>query len=153
VDEARTTLTDTSQTTRDFAGVLDRTASVINFTIPGFNIRPLDGLDTNFHDQARQLRDLATQVDQTNTALSQNGQNLRAISADVTRISRQMGDISAGQDSPLTNITGGTRTLIVWGGIIHLLLFAIDVSLCLLTIEDAEPVDWTREVAGESLEW
>jgi septal ring factor EnvC (AmiA/AmiB activator) len=155
VDEARTALTDTAKTTRDFAGTLDQTASVINFTIPGFNLRPLNGVDTSFHDQARQLRDLATQVDQTNTALSQNGQDLRAISADVTTISRQMGDVSAqlrhfsdGPDSSLATITRGTRTLIIWSGIIHLLLLAIGVSLFLLTVEDGQ----VREVEGEGAE-
>jgi septal ring factor EnvC (AmiA/AmiB activator) len=158
VDEARTALTDTSKTTRDFAGTLDQTASVINFTIPGFNIRPLNGLDTSFHDQASQLRALATQVDQTNTALSQNGQDLRAISADVTQISRQMSDIStqlrhfaSGPDSSLATITRGTRTLIIWSGIIHLLLLAIGVSLYLLTIEDAELSSRVREVGDEGV--
>jgi septal ring factor EnvC (AmiA/AmiB activator) len=157
IDEARTSLIDASKTTRDFAGTLDQTASVINFTIPGFNIRPLDGLDTSFHDQARQLRDLATQVDQTNTALSQNDQDLRAISADVGRISRQMGDIStqlghfaSGPDSSLATITRETRILIIWSGIIHLLLFAIGVSLYLLTIEEAGSEGGTREGAADA---
>lgn len=120
VDQAGLALTDSAKTTRDFAAVLDQTASVINFTIPGLNLRPLNGLDTNFRDQARQLRDLATQVDQTNTALGQNSQDLRAISADVTRISGQMGDISTqlrrfstGPDSTLTTITDGTRMLTI----------------------------------------
>ena len=148
VDAARTSLTETSKTTRDFAGALDRTASVINFTIPGFNIRPLDGLDTSFHNQASQLRDLAMQVDQTNTALSQNNQDLQAISTDVVQISRQMGDIStqldhfsSGPDNSLATITRETRTLIVWSGIIHLVLLAIGVSLYLLTIEEVEVAD------------
>ena len=145
VDQAGTALTDAAKTTREFAAALDETAAIINFSVPGLNFRPLDGLDTNFREQAGQLRDLATQVDRTNTTLGQNSRDLRAISGDVALIAREMGDISAqlrqfssGPDSSLATITNGTRLLIAWSGVIHLLLLAIAASLFLLTIEDDE---------------
>lgn len=166
VGEAQSALNDTSKTTRDIAGVLDRTAGVINFTIPGLNYQPLAGVDTSFRDQARQLRDVATQVDRTSGAMSQNGQDLRAISADVATISREMQsiatqlrDVSAGPTSPLATITGGTRVVILWTGTIHVLLLALGVALYLLTIEDRpepeerRPSKLAPEATDKPLRW
>lgn len=153
--EAKTSLASASSATRGTADTLDQTANVINFTIPFSNVRPLAGVDINFRDQARQLRILADQIDQTGVALGQNDTDLKAIAADVAAMSRQMSTIStqlrqfAGDGSgpgAMTQITTGTRLIIAWSVVIHLLLFGMGISLYLLTGDPPRradpPLDW-----------
>ena len=143
VTQARQSLTEAANTTRSTADTLDQTAEVINFAIPGTNIRPLAGVDTNFRDQASQLRVLATNVDQTNAVLGQNVTDLSAISTDVASIARQMSDV-AGQlrrfsgenDGTLAAVANSARLLLVWSMIVHGVLCALGLCLWLLTIEE-----------------
>jgi hypothetical protein len=107
---------------------------------------------------SRALPGLATQVDQTTIALGQNSRDLRAISAEVTQISGQMGDsstqrrlFSGGPDRIRTMLTDGTRILTIWRGIIHGLLLAIGASLFVLTLEDGALVDGRWVAEGEGL--
>lgn len=166
VVEARTALDNTAKTTRGIADTLDQTAGVINFTFPGTTYKPLAGVDTSFRDQARQLRVVADDVTRTNTALTRNGTDLKAISDDVATVSRQMADISVQMrrlsndgDGSLTTITDGTRLVIIWSGIIHLLLLAVGVSLYLLTVEDHAlanergPGGGRTDVGDDIVEW
>jgi hypothetical protein len=141
-DGAKTSLAGASAAARGAADALDETAKVINFTIPFSNLRPLAGVDVSFRDQARQLRALGDQVDQTGGLLTQNGQDLRTIGADVARVADDMGAVSgqvrqfagAGPGpGALTQITNSTRLLISWSVIIHLLLFGMGLSQVLLT--------------------
>ena len=143
VEQARQSLGEAATTTRSAATTLDQTAGAINFAIPGTTYRPLAGVDTNFRDQARQLRALAGNIDQTNAAIGQNVQDLGAISRDVGLISGQMSGIadqlrqlSAEENSPLTLVAGSARLLLIWSMILHGLLFALGLCLWLLTIDE-----------------
>ncbi len=146
VAQARLSLTEAASTTRSTADTLDQTAGVINFSIPGINIRPLAGVDANFRDEARQLRLLANNVDQTNAVLAQNVDDFNAISTDVASISRQMSDI-AGQlrrlsgenDGTLDAVANSARLMLIWSVVIHALLMALGLCLALLTIEERQP--------------
>jgi hypothetical protein len=146
-DGAKGTLGTASATTRNAAGTLDATAGAINFTIPFTNTKPLDGVDTNFRDTATQLRTLADTIDQTGGSLEQNATDLRAISRDVDAMATQMDRVSdqlrqfAGDgpgESGLLQITGGARLILSWSVVIHLLLFAMSVSLFLLTTDGVD---------------
>lgn len=146
VTQAQKSLTEAAATTRSAAITFDQTASAVNFAIPGTTYRPLAGVDTNFREQARQLRTLADNVDQTNTAIGQNAQDLGAISRDVGSISGQMSDIadqlrwlSGENSSPLLMVANSVRLLLIWSTILHALLFALGLCLWLLTIEDDTP--------------
>jgi uncharacterized protein YoxC len=146
VEQARRSLDDAATTTRGAATTFDQTAVAINFAIPGTTYRPLVGVDTNFREQARQLRTLADDVDQTNAAIGQNVQDLGAISRDVGTISSQMADVanqlqqlSGADNSPLTLVAGSARLLLIWSMIIHGLLFALGLCLWLLTVEEHAP--------------
>ena len=143
VEQARQSLGEAATTTRGAATTFDQTAGAINFSIPGTTYRPLAGVDTNFRDQGRQLRTLADNVDQTNTAIGQNVQDLGAISRDVGSISGQMSGIadqlrqlSAEENSPLTLVAGSARLLLIWSMILHGLLLALGLCLWLLTVEE-----------------
>jgi methyl-accepting chemotaxis protein len=147
VTQTRQSLTTAANTTRSTADTLDQTAGVINFAIPGTTIRPLAGVDTNFRDEARQLRILATNVDQTNAILEQNVTDLNAISGDVAAISQQMSDIAAQlrrlsgeNDGTLVAVANSARLLMIWSVILHGLLMALGICLALLTIEE-RPVE------------
>ena len=143
VSQARQSLTEAANTTRSTADTLDETSKAVNFAIPGTTYRPLAGVDTNFRDQARQLRALATNIDQTNAILAQNVDDLGAISNDVASISRQMSDIagqlrrlSGDNDGTLAAVANSARLLLIWSGVIHGLLMALGCCLALLTIEE-----------------
>lgn len=166
VGEARGALDNTVKTTRDIADTFDETAKLINFTFPGTTYKPLAGVDTSFTDQARQLRVVADDVASTNAALARNGTDLKAISDDVATVSRQMSDISAqlrqlsnDTDGSLTTITNGTRLVIIWSGVIHLLLLAVGLSLYLLTVEEQAlanerlPGGGRTDVGDDIVEW
>lgn len=141
-NEAKLSLDGAAATTRSAADTLDYTAGLINFSIPGLG-RPLAGVDVAFRNQGTQLRTLAGQIDQTGGALVQNDRDLRAISADVGTIARDVdavarqlrlfADRGAGG---LGQITIGTRLLVAWSVVIHLLLLGMAVSLFLLTLDD-----------------
>ena len=154
VGEARVALDDAAKTTRSIADTLDETAKVVNFTVPGTTYKPLAGVDTSFRDQASQLRVVADDVAKTNTALGQNGTDLKAISSDVATVSLQMSDISA-QLRRLADDTGGTlsmatdgiRLLILWWLLIHLLLFVMGLCLYFLTV--AEPLPTVAATADD----
>lgn len=144
VDEAKTSLGSASTTTRDAASTLDETARIINFTIPGTALRPLAGVDVSFREQARQLRTLADDIDRTGGSMGRNATDLRTIGRDVNEVSRDMEGVSSrlrdfagGGSGPsgLRQITDGTRLLISWSVIIHLLLFGMGIALYLLTTE------------------
>lgn len=144
VDDAQASLTSVSTTTRGAASTLDETARIINFTIPGTGLRPLEGVDVTFREQARQLRQLATDVDQTGSSLGRNATDLRAIRTDVAAISTDMNDISlqlhefaVGGANPggLARITDGTRLMITWSIVIHVMLFGMGVAIYLLSSE------------------
>lgn len=143
VEQARQSLGEAATTTRGAAATLDQTAGAINFAIPGTTYRPLAGVDINFRDEARQLRALADNVDQTNKAIGQNGQDLGAISRDVGTISEQMADIasqlqvlSGSETGPLALVAGSARLLLIWSMIVHGVLFALGLCLWLLTVEE-----------------
>lgn len=166
VGEAREALDNTVKTTRDVANTLDETAKAINFTVPGTTYKPLDGVDTSFRAQARQLRTVAGDVERTNAALGQNGTDLKAISDEVATVAGQMDAIAAqlrqlSSDSggSLTTITNGTRLLIIWSGVIHLLLLAVGLSLYLLTVEEHAlanehaPGGGRADVGDDIIEW
>jgi len=146
VAQARQSLGEAATTTRGAATTLDQTAGAINFAIPGTNYRPLAGVDTNFREQARQLRTLADNVDQTNTAIGQNVQDLGAISRDVGTISGQMAQIadqlqqlSGADNGPLALVAGSARLLLIWSMILHGLLFTLGLCLWLLTVDERAP--------------
>lgn len=148
VAQARQSLGEAATTTRGAASTFDQTAGAINFAIPGTSYRPLAGVDTNFREQARQLRALADTVDRTSTAVGQNVQDLGAISRDVGAISGQMSDIaiqlqqlSGEENSPLTLVAGSARLLLIWSMILHGLLFTLGLCLWLLTVEERVPID------------
>ena len=166
VGEARGALGNTVRTTRDIADTLDETADVINFTVPGTTYKPLEGVDTSFRDQARQLRTVAGDVEQTNAALGQNGTDLKAISDEVATVAGEMRDVSTqlqqlSSDSggSLTTITNGTRLVIIWSGVLHLLILALGISLYLLTVEahalanEREPGGGRADVGDDIIEW
>lgn len=166
VGEARVALDDAAKTTRGVADTLDGTADVINFTVPGTTYKPLEGVDTSFREQARQLRLVAEDVAKTNTALSQNGTDLKAIGSDVSTVSSQMGDISVqlqrlsnDSNGSLTTLTNATRLVITWGGIVHLLLLLVGISLFLLTVEDLvltnaqAPGGGRPDIGDDLIEW
>jgi hypothetical protein len=143
-DGARGTLGTASATTRNAARTLDDTAGAINFTIPFTNTKPLEGVDTNFRNTATELRTLADTVDQTGGSLTQNADDLRAIGRDVDGMATQMEQVSnqlrqfAGDGpgpSGLLQITAGTRLIISWSVVIHLLLLAMAICLYLLTTD------------------
>lgn len=144
VEEARGSLQSASQTTNTAAKTLEDTARVIDFTIPGFNYRPLEGVDASFREQARQLRLLAGDIDRTGAALGRNVGDLHTIGKDVTEVSRdldhvstQLRDFSGRGSGPggLANITRSTRLILTWSIIVHLLLFGLGIALYLLTTE------------------
>lgn len=144
VEEARGSLQSASQTTNTAAKTLEDTARVINFTIPGFNYRPLEGVDASFREQARQLRNLAGDIDQTGAALGRNVGDLHTIGKDVTEVSRDLDQVStqlrdfSGRGNGvggLAQITRGTRLILTWSIIVHLLLFGMGIALYLLTTE------------------
>lgn len=146
VTQTRQSLTEAAATTRSAATTLDQTATAINFTIPGTTYSPLAGVDTNFHDQARQLRSLGDNVDQTNAALGQNVDDLGAISRDVASIAARMSDIadqlrrlSGDNDGALAAVATSARLLLIWSMVIHALLVALGLCLFLLTIEERTP--------------
>lgn len=166
VGEARGALDNTVRTTRDIANTLDETARTINFTVPGTTYKPLEGVDTSFRNQARQLRTVAGDVERTNTALGQNGTDLKSISGEVATVARQMRDIStqlrqlsSEGGGSLTTITDGTRLLVIWSGILHLLILALGISLYLLTVEEhalaneREPGGGRADVGDDIIEW
>lgn len=143
VEQARQSLGEAATTTRGAATTLDQTAGAINFAIPGTTYRPLAGVDNNFREQARQLRMLADNVEQTNTAIGQNVQDLGAISRDVGSISGQMSGIadqlrqlSGEENSPLRLVAGSARLLLIWSMILHGLLFTLGLCLWLLTVDE-----------------
>lgn len=143
-DGAKGTLGTASATTRNAAGTLDDTASAINFTIPFTNTKPLEGVDTNFRDTAKELRTLADTIDLTGGSLATNAADLRAISRDVDAMAVEMERVSdqlrqfAGDgpgESGLVQITGGARMILAWSVVIHLLLLGMAMSMFLLTTE------------------
>ncbi len=147
-DQAKTSLGLASSATRNAAGTLDQTAGVINFTIPGTTFRPLAGVDVSFREQARQLRLLADQVDQTGTTLGSNAGDLQTISAQVAIMAKEMNEASlqlrefAGSGSgpgALRQITDSTRLVIAWSVVIHVLLASIGLCLYLLTLDGRRP--------------
>ncbi len=147
-DEAKTSLGTASSAARGAAGTLDQTAGAINFTIPGTTLRPLAGVDVSFREQARQLRLLADQIDQTGTTLGSNSGDLRTIGAQVAIMATEMNEASvqlrefagAGAGpSALRQITDSTRLIIAWSVIVHLLLAAIGLCLYLLTHDGRRP--------------
>lgn len=142
VDDARTSLTDASAATRSAASALDQTAGTINFSIGG--VRPLAGVDQTFREQAIQLRTLATSIDRTGNSIGQNSDDLRAISADLTVMAGQMNGVSqqvrqlAGYGpgpGALVQIANGTRFILTWSIVLHILLFGLGFSQFLLTLE------------------
>ena len=144
VDEAKTSLGSASATTRGAASTLDETARTINFTIPGTTLRPLAGVDTNFRNQAEQLRTLANDIDRTGGSLTSNAGDLRAIGRDVGEVSRDMDEVAqrlrqfaggGAEPGGLAQITDGTRLIISWSVIVHILLFGMGIALYLLTTE------------------
>lgn len=158
VDEAKTSLGSASTTTRDAASTLEETARIINFTIPGTTLRPLTGVDVSFREQARQLRTLADDIDRTGGSMGRNATDLRTIGQDVNEVSRDMEGVSqrlrefaGGGSGPsgLRQITDGTRLLISWSVIIHLLLFGMGIALYLLTTEPRYAIMPPRNGAGE----
>lgn len=166
-DEAKVSLDSASQASRSAATTLDDTAKVINFTIPGLNYRPLQGVDTSFREQATQLRTLARDIDQTGGALNRNAGDLRAIGKDVTEVSRDLERVSVqlrafagseGSPGGLAQITNGTRLIISWSVIVHLLLFGMGVALFLLStepryvIQPAPPANGATEYDIDDLE-
>jgi hypothetical protein len=143
-DGAKGTLGEASATTRNAAGTLDETAKAINFTIPFTNTKPLEGVDQNFRNTATELRTLAGTIDETGASLELNASDLRAIGRDVDGMATQMDRVSeqlrqfAGDgpgESGLLQITAGTRLILSWSVVIHLLLFAMAICLFLLTTE------------------
>ena len=144
VNDAKTSLGDASAATRNAAATLDQAAGLVNFSIAG--VRPLAGLDTIFRDQATQLRTVAKGIDDTNGSLTGNSGDLRAISADLTVLAGSMNGVAqqvrqlAGYGpgpSALLELTRTTRMILTWSVIVHLVLFAIGISLFLLTLEKA----------------
>lgn len=143
-DGAKGTLGNASATTRNAAGTLDDTASAINFTIPFTNTKPLEGVDTNFRDTAKELRGLADTIDLTGGSLETNAADLRAISRDVDAMAVEMDRVSdqlrqfAGDgpgESGLVQITDGARMILSWSVVIHLLLLGMAMSMFMLTTE------------------
>lgn len=141
VDDARSSLKSASDTTRSTANTLDQTAGLINFSIYG--VRPLAGVDQTFRDQATQLRMLAGQIDNTGASLGQNASDLRAISTQVILISNDVNGVSqqlrqfAGYGTgpgALAQITNGTRLMLGWSIVMHLVLFSVGIALYLLTL-------------------
>lgn len=141
-EEARASLAGASAATRAGADALDQTANAINFPIPGSTLRPLAGVDVSFREQARQLRILGDQLDQTGGSLTQNARDLRAIGGDVAQVANEMSGVSrqlrqfAGSGpgpGALAQITNNTRLIITWSIILHLLLFGMGVALYILT--------------------
>ena len=142
INDARLSLESAAATTRNAAGALDQTATAINITILGS--RPLESVGTLFRDQAGQLRALADQIDRTGVSVGANSGQLRAISADTAVMATNINDVSrqlrqfAGYGpgpSALLQITNGTRLILTWSVIVHLVLFGVGVSLWLLTME------------------
>lgn len=141
VDDARSSLKSASDTTRSTANTLDQTAGLINFSIYG--VRPLAGVDQTFRDQATQLRTLAGQIDNTGASLGQNASDLRTISTqvilisnDVSGVSQQLRQFAGYENGPgaLTQIVNGTRLILSWSIVIHLVLFSVGIALYLLTL-------------------
>lgn len=146
---AQMALEGAAETTRTTATTLDQTADVINFTIPGLNIRPLAGVDTNFRTEAAQLRQLGERLDQAAGVLPANARDLRAIGTDLDATARQL-DTNAGQlrrfagegdSGTLPMLLANFRLVILWSILVHLLLFLVGIGLYLLTIE-------VRQIAG-----
>lgn len=144
VDDAKASLGNASQSARSAADSLDQSADLINFSIYG--IQPLQGVDTTFRAQATQLRTLATQLDQTSDSMDQNATDLRAISGDVETTATEVGTVSgqlkqfAGYGpgpSGLLQVTAGTRLLLVWSMVVHVLMLGVGVALYLLADESS----------------
>ena len=142
VDAAKTSLDSAATATRSAANALDQAAAAINITIAG--VQPFATVGTLFRDQAEQVRSLARQIDQTSTTLGANSGHLRAISADtvvmandMTNVSQQLREFAGYGPGPsaLLEITTGTRLILAWSVIVHLVLAGVGISLFLLTLE------------------
>ena len=156
--DAQGTLGTAAATTRNAAGTLDETAKVINFTVPFTAIRPLEGVDANFRDTATQLRALADSVNATGGSLGQNAGDLRAIGRDagamagqLDRVAEQLGQLAGDGPGPsgLTQLTGGTRLIVAWSVVVHLLLFGLAAALYLLTTDGFHPPHERRRAEAE----
>jgi hypothetical protein len=140
VDSATTSLRQVSATIRDTAGTIEATASAFDFTIPIANTRPLAGVDQSFHQQADQLRTVATQIDQTNDSLGKNSDTLRTIGQQVALVANNTDDL-ANQlarfaDGPGPNsvpaIAHDVRVLLIWSVVLHLLILGFAISFYII---------------------
>ncbi len=145
-DDARTALADASKTTRDLAATLDETGKTLDVTIPGLNIRPFTGVETNFRSQSDEFRTLSTSIDATRTSIAQNATDLRAIGTNTGALAATMRDRAtllndlARPGSTLDTIITPLRVLAAWSVLLHLLLLGMGVSLFVLTIERHAPL-------------
>ena len=140
VDSATTSIKQISGTIRDTAGTIESTAGVFNFTIPITNTRPLAGVEASFRQEANQLRNVSTEIDQTGTSLAANSGNLRTIAQQVQAtaqntdtIANQIMQLADGPGSgSVPGITRSVRLILIWSVIFHLLILGFAISFYIL---------------------
>ena len=140
VDSATTSIKQISGTIRDTAGTIESTAGVFNFTIPITNTRPLAGVEASFRQEATQLRNVSTEIDQTGTSLATNSGNLRTISQQVQAtaqntdtIANQIMQLADGPGSgSVPGITSSVRLILIWSVVLHLLILGFGISFYIL---------------------
>lgn len=139
-DSATTSIKQVSGTIRDTAGTIESTAGVFNFAIPITNARPLAGVEASFRQQAAQLRNVATEIDQTGDSLAMNGGSLRTIAQQVQEVSRNT-DAIASQvlhlaDGPgagsVPDIADNVRLVLIWSIVLHALVLGFAISFYIL---------------------
>lgn len=142
VGTARDSLADVSRTVNDTATTMDEIAAAINFTIPFANTRPLAGVDERFRTQAAQLRTIATQLGDIQSALTRNAADVRRIGDETATLATQFDtlsrELSLYADEPNTGLPAlarGIRFALVWICLLHLVLFAVSAALWALMRE------------------
>lgn len=139
-DSATTSIKQVSGTIRDTAGTIESMAGVFNFTIPITNSRPLAGVETSFRQEATQLRNISSEIDQTGDSLAMNGGNLRAIAQQVQAVSQNT-DAIANQirqlaDGPgsgsVPDIANNVRLILIWSIVLHVLVLGFAISFYIL---------------------
>jgi ABC-type transporter Mla subunit MlaD len=144
VDGTQTTLRSASANLRTTAQTLDDTADIVNFTLPATSYQPLTGAREKFQVQAGQMRELADHLDQTNQALTQNAQDLRATSGNIAVLATQMNAVAAqlhefAGDGPtqgsFAQLSAGFQIFAIYSITLHLLLFGIGLAIYLLTLD------------------
>ena len=97
-------------------------------------------MEASFRQEATQLRNVSTEIDQTGTSLATNSGNLRTISQQVQAtaqntdtIANQIMQLADGPGSgSVPGITSSVRLILIWSIVLHLLILGFGISFYIL---------------------